>query len=131
MKHLTKAVIIFFILMALCVTTFASGTNEVVFERDNVEIIFNEKTPFTSVQREQIVSCLYGDCVYEMKAASYNLICALFGHDYIYDTVITITHKVRDANPRCLREIFEIGLCTRCDATTMTCLNSAYITCCP
>lgn len=130
MKHLAKAVIIVFILMALCLTTFASGTYEVEFVRDNVEIIFNENTPFTSVQREQIVSYLYGNSV-EIKAASFNLICALFGHDYEYDTVITITHKVRDTQPRCLREIFEIGLCSRCGATTAESLGSVYISCCP
>ena len=63
-------------------------------------------------------------------AATYGLICTLFGHKIESSTVYTVTHNARTSAPRCLKRYYSVETCTRCDYTSKTLLDSVYISCC-
>ncbi len=58
------------------------------------------------------------------------LTCTLFGHKLETGVVTTITHKVKSASPRCLKEIFNYEICSRCDYSEYTLVSQRYINCC-
>lgn len=66
----------------------------------------------------------------EDGATAYGLTCTLFGHKIETTSVTAVTHKAKATSPRCLREIYDVDNCTRCDYTKSTLINSAYIVCC-
>lgn len=61
---------------------------------------------------------------------TYGLTCTLFGHKIETTSVTAVTHKAKATSPRCLREIYNVDNCTRCDYTKSTLKNSDYIVCC-
>ena len=63
-------------------------------------------------------------------ATVYGLTCTLFGHKIETTTVAAVTHKAKATSPRCLREIYDVDNCTRCDYTNSTLITSSYIVCC-
>ena len=63
-------------------------------------------------------------------AATYGLTCTLFGHKLESSVMTTITHKVRATDPKCLRETYNVEVCTRCDYTNPILISSTYIICC-
>ena len=63
-------------------------------------------------------------------ATAYGLTCTLFGHKIETTSVTTVTHKAKATSPRCLREIYDVDNCTRCDYTKSTLIASGYIVCC-
>lgn len=63
-------------------------------------------------------------------AATYGLICTLFGHKIESSTAYTITHKASATDPRCKKNIYYVETCTRCDYTAKELISSEYISCC-
>lgn len=63
-------------------------------------------------------------------ATTYGLTCTLFGHKIETTSVTAVTHKAKATAPRCLREIYDVDNCTRCDYTKSTLIDSSYISCC-
>ncbi len=63
-------------------------------------------------------------------AAAYGLMCTLFGHKIESSITSAITHKVNATDPRCRRQRFNTEVCTRCDYTNSTMIDSSYISCC-
>ena len=112
--------------VAMCFSSFASNETY-TYEYDNVTVIFDEATPFSAEQREIIANKLVNGAD---DTATYGLMCTLFGHKYVEDDVMTITHCVSDTQPRCLEENFEIGECSRCGDTYTNRIAYRYITCC-
>lgn len=100
--------------------TYTDGTLEIIFAEDST--LSNEMKQHIS---DYIVN---GDD----GASTYNLLCTLFGHKETVETVATISHKVDPKNPRCLKQVWEVTGCTRCEeALGMILLGETYITCCP
>lgn len=64
------------------------------------------------------------------EAATYGLMCTLFGHKLETSTAYTITHKASATDPRCLKRIYSVDTCSRCDYSTKTLIASTYISCC-
>lgn len=62
--------------------------------------------------------------------AAYGLTCTLLGHKLESSYVTAITHKAKATSPRCLRETFNMEVCTRCDYTNPILIDSSYIVCC-
>ena len=110
----------------MCFTSFASNETY-TYEYGNITIIFEQTTPFSSEQRANIAYKLINGTD---NTNTYGLWCTLFGHDYVEDSVKTITHCVNDTQPRCLEEYFEIGECSRCGDTYTNRISYGYITCC-
>ena len=64
------------------------------------------------------------------EAATYGLMCTLFGHKLETSTASTVTHNARTTAPRCLKKTYTVETCSRCDYSTKTLKNSQYISCC-
>ena len=128
MKKTTLTIIIALLLVsAMCFTTSASAATY-TYELGNVTVIFDENSTLDEQTQKAIAEYLvYGG----EQPTTYGLWCTLFGHSYETQTVITITHCVYDTEPRCLKEIYDVDVCTRCEHTVSELIGSAYITCCP
>ncbi|MBQ7335572.1 MAG: hypothetical protein IJW92_03760 [Clostridia bacterium] len=122
--------ILLVILVMLGSTIGVSADDQIggVYEIDHVTVIFDENSQFSTDKQEVIANLLVHP---EYGVAQANLICALFGHDNISETVVTITHKVNDTSPRCLQELFTVTSCNRCGETSTERTGYYYITCCP
>ena len=71
---------------------------------------------------------VYGKDDAEIKTISF---CWLFGHDLSTSTVTVIKHKVSPTSPRCLEEIHEVTICSKCDYMEDKIISSVYIPCHP
>ncbi len=107
---------------------FADSTVGDTYQIDDVTVIFDANSQFSSEQQETIANLLVHP---EYGVAQANLICNIFGHKNTSETVITITHKVFEESPRCLQENFTVTTCSRCDEYTVERNSYAYIPCCP
>lgn len=88
--------------------------------------IFDEDT--SDVVRARVVSDLTG--IHTAQGGEKGITCSLFGHKLETGTTAQITHKVRATSPRCLRDIINYEICTRCDYSNYTTISSSYIVCC-
>lgn len=112
--------------------TFASAdsatTDEVIITRGGVDYIFEAGTS------DDVINSFIYSVEHEHEesdeAATYGLMCTLFGHKLETSTSSTITHKVYSTDPRCLKKIYAIEACTRCDYTSTRMISSEYISCC-
>lgn len=67
----------------------------------------------------------------EPQPAMRNILCLLFGHDYVYQgAVITTDHRVYASQPRCVEEYYELYDCSRCGHNKYELLDSFRIYCC-
>ena len=107
----------------------AVAVDTVQYEYDDVTIIFQSDTPFSTEKQLHFIELLTLEAPLD-EGTPYNLLCSIFGHKYVVDNIIKITHKVSDSELRCLKEIYEIGECSRCGDTYANVMNSYYINCC-
>ena len=114
------------LIFAMSFSSFAANETY-AYNYGNVTVVFDETTPFSAEQRENIANKLVNGAD---NTATYGLWCTLFGHDYVEDTVMTVTHCVNPTQPRCLEEYFDIGECSRCGDTYTNRISYAYIVCC-
>lgn len=103
-------------------------TEQYTYEFEAVTVIFDANSMTTEQDREIITAHLVCE---DENSTTYGLWCTLFGHSYETHSATKITHCVYDTDPRCLREIYEVQLCSRCEDTVSKLIGSAYITCCP
>ena len=112
---------VMFVFSAMSVTVNATDS----FDEPHIEFIF-EKGTSPEIQNRIIAEFTQEDD----GTAAYGLTCTLFGHKLETGTTTTITHKVNSTSPRCLQETFSYKICTRCDYSEFTLINSVYISCC-
>lgn len=102
--------------------------NNIVIIKGDVEYVFEADTS------EEFINSFIYSCENEHEdceeAATYGLMCTLFGHKLESSTVQTITHNARTSAPRCLRKTYTVEICSRCDYSTKTLISSTYIYCC-
>lgn len=99
---------------------YQDGCYEITVERGNL----------SDEQLATIAAKLAGaETASEMQTRG--LWCTLFGHDYETTTATKITHKKYATSPRCLLETYDVKVCTKCDETTETLIESSRIICCP
>lgn len=131
MKKLLALILAIVSVLSLATFSVSAETadeNTVVIVRGDVEYVFE-----ADASEEFINSFIYSceneheDCE---ETATYGLMCTLFGHKLESSTVQTITHKAASTAPRCLRKIYDVTACTRCDYSTKTLKSSQYIYCC-
>ncbi len=129
MKKILSFVIIFTMLFAVTLTANAEISETFSYPLGNKTVIFENDTVFSFESRARIAEMLLsnGDAV---APCGFDIRC-LFGHDYEIGSVSAITHCVSDRSPRCLKETFEIGECTRCGDTYTELIGTKFITCCP
>lgn len=100
--------------------------NSVVISNGNVDFVFE-----AGVSEDHIHSFVQSFEAHDGEdAATYGLICTLFGHKIESSTAYTITHNARTSAPRCLQNIYSVETCTRCDYTNKSLISTKYISCC-
>lgn len=132
MKKIVSILICALILMtALCVVASAesTGNNTYTFETEDAHYTVTfESNNLSEEQQSRVAEGLvFGK---EDSAVTYGLGCTLFGHDYVYDTVYVITHKVRTTHPRCKQAIYDVTTCEDCDFYEETLIKTQFVDCC-
>jgi len=97
------------------------------FNNRNVEVIFDEDTPFTEEQQQRIAEILVNNTP-PIESRAW---CWLLGHEYISDAVSVITHEVYDTNPRCIKQYYEVTTCANCNYYDEELIGTIYLDCCP
>lgn len=129
MKKFFVFIISAVLILSVCFSSTAANI-QYTYNYGNVSVIFNEDTKFSEASREHIADMLAGENESDSEIEPHGIAC-LFGHKYVTDNVITITHCVSETQPRCLKEIFEISECSRCGKTKTELIYDSYIACCP
>jgi hypothetical protein len=132
MKKIAKRLVLIVMLVTLtiCATLGASADTNTgnIYQIENITIIFDADSQLSAEQQENIAQLLVNP---EYGVAQANLICNIFGHKNTTEGVTTITHKVSATSPRCLKELFTITTCSRCNESTVERNAAVYISCCP
>ncbi len=106
----------------------SAAENTVVITRGDIDFVFE-----AGVSEDLMNSFIYAvetECDGCEDAATYGLMCTLFGHKLESSTAYTITHKARATDPRCLQNYYSVAACTRCDYTEKDLISTEYISCC-
>lgn len=127
MKKVFVFIVSAILVLSICFSSVAADVEQYTYDYGSVSVIFDADTPFSEESREHIANVLVDG---EPEIETYGLAC-LFGHKYVTDTVVTITHCVSATQPRCLQEIFEVSECSRCGKTKTELFDQSYIFCCP
>lgn len=132
MKKTVRALALLLVLITtLTVAASATGgsTNVYTYTVEDTEytVIFSDSS-IPQEKQETIAQRLIG--ADDSSAQTYGLGCTLFGHDYLYDTVYVVKHKVNATSPRCERMTYDITYCEDCDYYEEELVRSAYIVCC-
>ena len=127
-KIIAHILVVVSVFSTMSITAYAeeSKENTVTVTVNEVEFVFDADT--TEEFRSKFIAHYFSHS--DEDAAAYGLMCTLFGHKLESSIATTITHKARATDPRCLREIYETEVCTRCDYTNVKLINSSYISCC-
>ena len=105
-----------------------AAENTVVITRGDTDFVFE-----AGVSEDLMNSFIHSvetDCDDCEDTATYGLMCTLFGHKLETSTAYTITHKASATDPRCLKNLYSVAACTRCDYTTKELISTEYISCC-
>ena len=128
MKKAFVCLLTFLLICTFVLSAFAENAEIYTYEIGNITVVFDETSPFDAAMREAVAyKLVHGDD----GAATYNIWCTLFGHDYITSGATTITHCVEPDQPRCLEEYFLVQACEDCDHVIVERTGWKYITCCP
>ena len=108
----------------------SENTTTYTYKTEDAEytVIFSNSS-MSQEKQEAIAQKLIG--LDDSSVQTYGLGCTLFGHDYLYDRVHVVTHKVNSTSPRCKRQTYDITYCEDCDYYEEKLLNTTYINCCP
>ena len=106
----------------------SADENTTVIVRGNVEYIFEAGVSDDHIN-SFIESC-ENEHNGDEEASTYGITCTLLGHDLETSSIISISHKARATDPRCIRRIYDVSTCTRCDYSTQKLLSTQYISCC-
>ncbi len=123
---LIMAMVCVFSVMTVSVYADSEEENTVTVTVNDVEFVFDADT--TEDFRNKTIAHYFGHD--NDGAVAYGLTCTLFGHKLENSITSAVTHKARATDPRCLRQMFNTEVCTRCDYTNSTLINSSYISCC-
>lgn len=131
MKKLKFLIIpLLFIMLSVNILALTSSTGVVEFAEENKVVSFDENTTLTEEKQQMVAERLVYGAPEEDGASTYAW-CWLTGHDYTYDVVFVITHKVYPDSPRCYKETYNVETCTKCDHMSEELVGGVYIICCP
>lgn len=126
MKKLCILLLSICLMISFCLSVNA---NDTITGNSNYTVIFAEDSCFNEQEQEQIKNFLTGDTT--GAASTYNLLCTLFGHKYQTEYITGIRHEVYADEPRCIEEVYELEICTRCSDMKSTMIAQSSIFCCP
>lgn len=127
MKKIFASVFTIMLAINLILTASANGN---VYNNNRITIDFSENTIFNAEEQAVITQIIINDMT-NTNVATYNLMCTLFGHKTVTETIGVIEHCVSDTAPRCIETISEVTMCTRCETVIdIYEITSYYINCC-
>ena len=131
MKRLISFFLALMLAISLCLITSANSTDSNTITVGNYTIIFDETSTLTQEEKLHIAQ-LRANHNHETDnhASTYGVMCNLFGHKTTTETIIVVEHQVSPTAPRCLENVEELTVCSRCDYTNVEILGSIYIYCC-
>ena len=118
-------------IMLTCMFVFPANANEEIHSHGEIEVILPENMPEDMRQDaiDYMIALEMGEI--DENQVTYGVLCNLFGHKMgDYYQIDTITHKMRDTSPRCLRVTRGYTPCTRCDYVETMLVDQIYIVCC-
>lgn len=127
-KIIALMLVVISIFSVMSISVYAEDTtdNTVTFTVNEITFIFDEDT--SEDFRNKAVANYFNS--ENDGTAAYGLTCTLLGHKLESSVMTTITHKAKATSPRCLRETYNVEVCTRCDYTNPILIGSEYIVCC-
>lgn len=111
----------------MSISVYAEDTAEnVVVSVNGVDFIFDTDT--SEDFRNKFIADYFNP--EDDGVEAYGLTCTLLGHNIETSSTTVITHNARTSAPRCLKEIYSVETCTRCDYVSKTLISGSYISCC-
>ena len=123
---LVMVIVSIFSVMSISVYAESAEESTVTITVNDVEFVFYADT--SEEFRNRAIAHYFDH--EEDDTAAYGLTCTLFGHKLESSITTATKHKVNATDPRCLRQKFNTEVCTRCDYTNSTLIDSTYISCC-
>lgn len=122
-----------FICVLLCavitVNVFADTRNSYIFDYKDEKITVTFESLLSEESCKEISDRLvYGRGDDEISTLSF---CWLFGHNLTSSTSIVITHELNTTSPRCLKEVYNVTTCSKCDYMEKELISSYFIQCHP
>ncbi len=125
-----KFIIVPLLCMILSVNIIAHTAGGVYeFEDENKIVTFEDDCTLTANEQQAVAERLVYGSPEDSGIHTYSW-CWLTGHDLSHNMVGVITHKVRTAQPRCLKETYDVATCSKCDYMEEDLLTTVYIICC-
>ncbi len=124
-KTIALIMVVVSLFSVMSISVYAESTEENTVIVNEVEFVFDAHT--SEEFRNRAVAHFFN---YDDGAETYGLTCTLFGHKLESSYITATTHKVNSTDPRCLRETYYTEVCSRCDYTNSTLVDSSYISCC-
>lgn len=129
MKKLISLILVvvsLFSVMSISVYAEDANENTVTVTVNETEFVFDADT--SEEFRNKFIAHYFNHN--DDDTAAYGLTCTLFGHKLESSIITATTHKAKATDPRCLLETYNTEVCSRCDYTNSTLLDSSYISCC-
>ncbi len=133
MKRIISVLMCAFIIMS-SMAVFASASDNSSdtfnFEIDGTEytVEYISGDAVSDAKKEFIAAKLVGAEISSPSPA--NILCDIFGHDYVYGQYSVTVHKVYSSAPRCERRYYKATTCEDCDYYQETLINTVKINCC-
>lgn len=133
MKRLSTLVLTVILLFCSCLFTTRAEEipGPITVEYGNITVIFDENTTLSEEQRLAVAQLLSGEAQASIGGENHinNVLCNIFGHKKVTESLIVIEHCVREEQPRCLEVHGTLTTCSRCDYSDFVEDFSFYILC--
>jgi len=124
MKTMAKSLMITMV-MLMCILSITAV--EGYTKHSNVEVEPPENTSFTIAQQQNIIDYL----VYKKETpAPKGLTCFLFGHSLTLERWSVTYHLEHSTAPKCIRNVYDVSYCSRCDYITSELVSTVRVFCC-
>lgn len=131
MKKLICVLMSVLVLMSsMAVYASANSGDTLYFEIDGCEytVEYVSGDNLSDAKKAFIAAKLVGAEVSQPSPA--NILCDIFGHDYLYSTEKVTAHKVYSSSPRCEIRTYSVTTCEDCDYYQETLTTKQRIVCC-
>ena len=127
-SHIILVICICLLFAVTVASVSAEDNHNEAYDMNGVTVCFESDSQFNSDEQLRIADILING---NDEITPYGLSCFLFGHNYKTEIVTATKHKVNATAPRCLEEIYEVSVCSKCEDIQQTLLSSRYKNCCP
>lgn len=132
MKKIFRITILTLLIAMSCISSFALNATYDIHSNDvHSEVIFAPDSEFTEFQKQNIINHFMVTQEEANTVSVEGILCLLFGHDLTTERMEYRIHRYYASIPRCLQEMYDISICSRCDYMSSTLVFSMRVPCCP